>query len=91
MPVEDEFMQIGRLLSGEAVQPEVVQDEQVGCEKRPAGAVHLVVHTGLSHGFEEIVGVAEADGVSGTDGGIAAHCLNKTVTQSKWMPQIKCY
>ena len=29
VPVEDEFIQIGRLLSGEAVQPQVVQDEQV--------------------------------------------------------------
>ena len=22
---------------------------------------------------------------------LPAHCLNKTVTQRKWLPQIKCY
>ena len=74
MPVEDEFIQIGRLLSGEAVQPQVVQDEQVGGQEGPEGAIHRVVDPGLSHGLEETVGVAEADGVSGTDGGIAESC-----------------
>ena len=57
--VEDEFIQIGRLPSGEAVQPQVVQDKQVGCEKRPEGTVHRVVHSGLGHGFEEVVGAVE--------------------------------
>ena len=59
MPVEDEFIQIGRLLSGEAVQPQVVQDEQVWGQERPEGTVHRVVHSGLGHGFEEVVGAVE--------------------------------
>ena len=71
VPVEDEFIQIGGLLRGEAVQPQVVEDEQVGCQE---GVIHRVVDPGLGQGFEEVGGVAEADGVSGADGRVA-QCL----------------
>ena len=33
VPVEDEFVKIGRLLGGEAVEVRVVEDEQVGVRK----------------------------------------------------------
>ena len=55
------------MLSIQPVQPEVVQDEQIGCQEGSEGAVCGVVDSGLSHGFEEAVGV------SGADGGIAEH------------------
>ena len=45
MPVEDEFIQIGGVLWGEPVQPQVVEDEQVGCEKGPEGTVSVELST----------------------------------------------
>ena len=87
MPVEDEFIQIGRLLSGEVVQPQVVQDEQVWGQEGPEGAIHRVVDPGLSHGLEETVGVAEADGVSGTDGGIAESLSHEALADAGRSPQ----
>ena len=71
MAVEDEFVEVGGLLCGEPVQSEVVEDEQIGGQEGPKGTVCRVVDSGLGHGLEEVVGVAEADGVSGVDGGIA--------------------
>ena len=41
--VEDEFVEIGGLLWREPVQSQVVEDEQVGGEEGPEGAVHRVV------------------------------------------------
>ena len=71
MTVEDEFVEVGGLLGGEPVQSEGVEDEQIGGQEGPRGAICRVVHPGLGHGLEEVVGVAEAHGVSGADGGIA--------------------
>ena len=65
MAVEDEFVEVGGLLSGEPMEALVIEDEQVGSEERPEGSVHRVVHSGLSHGSEEVVGMAEAHGVPG--------------------------
>ena len=50
---------------------QVIQDEQVWGEERAEGPVHGVVHSGLGHGPEEVVGVNEAYGVSRPDGGVA--------------------
>ena len=71
MAVEDEVIQVGGLLGGEPVQAEVIQNEQIGCDEGPEGAVQGVVDPGLCHGLEEVVGVAEAYGVSGADGRVA--------------------
>ena len=71
MPIEDEFVQIGGLLGGQAMETQVIKDEQVGREERSEGTVHRVVHSGLGHGLEEVVGVDETDGMSGADGGVA--------------------
>ena len=60
------------------------------------GAVHPVGDGRplfLGYGLYEVAqsGVL-ADGDGEADTLIAAaHCLNKTVTQRKWLPQIKCY
>ena len=53
---------------GHPVETEVVEDEQVRGEE---GAEGLVVHPGLSHGPEEVVGMYEADGMPGSDGSIS--------------------
>ena len=67
MPVQNQLVQVGGLLGGEAVQAQVVQDEQVRGQEGPEGAVHRVVHPGLGHGPEEAVGMNETDSVSGAD------------------------
>ena len=36
MPADDQFVQVGRLLAGEAVQPQVVRDQQVRGKEGPA-------------------------------------------------------
>ena len=69
--IEDGLVEVGGLLGGEPVQSQVVEDKQVRRQEGPKGAVHRVVHPGLGHGPEEVVGMDEADGVSGTDGGVA--------------------
>ena len=71
VPVEDELVEVGGLLGGQAMESQVIEDEQVGREERPEGAVCRVVHSGLGHGSEEVVGVDETDGMFGADGGVA--------------------
>ena len=71
MPVEDEFVEVGGLLGGQAMEIQVIEDEQVGREERSEGAVCRVVHSGLGHSLEEVISMAEAHGVSGADGGVA--------------------
>ena len=66
--VEDQFIEIGGLLGGEAVQSQVVQDQQVRREKGPEGTLQGVVGPGLSHSLEKVVGMDESDGVPGPDG-----------------------
>ena len=87
MAVEDEFVQIRRLLWREPVEAQVIEDEQVGGEEGPEGAVDGVVHSGLCHGLEEVVGVAEADGVSGADGGVAQGLSStlRKIHKEQWM------
>ena len=53
------------------VQAEVVHDQQVRCQKGADCALQRVVHPGLGHGSEIVVGVDEAHCVPGPDGGIA--------------------
>ena len=43
---DDQFVQIGGLLSGEPVEAQVVQDEQVRGKEGAEGALHRVVHSG---------------------------------------------
>ena len=71
MSADDQLVEVGGLLGGEAVEAQVVQDEQVRGEKGTEGPIHRVVHPGLGHAPEEVVGVAETDGVAGPDGGVA--------------------
>ena len=53
------------------VEPQVVHDQQVRSQEGPEGSVHGVVHPGLGHGPEEVVGVNEADRMPGPDGGVS--------------------
>ena len=71
MPADDQFVKIGRLLAGEAMQPQIIHDEQVRREERPEDPVHRVVYRCLYHGPEEVVGMDEAHGMSRPYGGIA--------------------
>ena len=43
----------GGLLGSQPVQAEVVENQQVGGQEGPEGAVHRVVHPGLGHGSEK--------------------------------------
>ena len=87
MAVEDEFIQVGGLLGGEPVQPQVIEDEQVWRQEGPEDAVHRVVHPGLGHGFEEVISVAEAHGVSGADSGIAESLSEEALPHAGWSHQ----
>ena len=69
MAVEDEFL-------------EVISDEQVGGQERPEGAVCRVIDSGLGQGLEEIVGVDEADGMSGADGRVAPGLSQETLAEA---------
>ncbi len=69
--VDDQLVEVGGLLGGEAVETQVLQYEQVGSEEGAEGLVGGVVGPGLFHGLEEVAGADEADGVPGSDGGVA--------------------
>ena len=60
----------------------VIKDEQVGREEGPEGTVQRVVHPILGHGLEEVIGVAEADGVSGADGRVAQGLCQETLADA---------
>ena len=62
---DDQLVEVGGLRGGEAVETQVVQDQQVWGEEGAEGPVDGVVDSGLGHGPEEVVSVAEADGVAG--------------------------
>ena len=52
MAVEGELVEVSGLLWSEPVQAEVVEDEQIGRQEAPEGAVQRVVDPGLCHGLE---------------------------------------
>ena len=66
--IEDELVTVGGLLGGEPVEAQVTEEEQVGSQEGPESSVQGVVHPGPDHGFEEVVGVYETDGVAGAEG-----------------------
>ena len=82
MAIVDQFVEIGRLLGGEPVQTEVVEDEQIGGQEGPETTIHRVVHSGLGHGLEEVIGVAEAHGVAGADGRVAQGLSQKALADA---------
>ena len=45
------------------MEAQIIQDEEVGSQEGPEGTVYGVVPSGLSHGFEEVVGMDETHGV----------------------------
>ena len=53
---DDQLVEVGRLLGGEAVETQIVEDEQVRGEEGAKSAVHRVVHPGLVHAPEEVKG-----------------------------------
>ncbi len=82
MAVEDELVEISGLLWGEPVQAEVIEDEQIGRDEGPEGTVQGVVHPGLCYGFEDVVSVDEAHGMSGTDCGVAQSLGEETLAHA---------
>ena len=79
-----ELVQVSRLLGCEAMKAQVIDDEQVRGEERAEGAIHGVVHAGLGHGPEEVVGVDEAGGVSGDNGGVAEGLSQEALAYPGW-------
>ena len=71
MSADDQLVEVGGLLGSEAVEAQVVQDEQVRGEEGSEGPVDGVVNSGLGHGPEEVVSVAEADSMSGPSSRVA--------------------
>ena len=96
VPIEDEFVEVGGLLSGQAMETQVIEDEQVGREERSEGAVCRVVHSGLGQGSEEVGGVDETDGVSGADGSVAQGLVLNQVWKGRdrgdaiWIGHLEC-
>ncbi len=66
--LEDDLVQIARLLGAEATQPEVIDDEEVGGEQSPEGLLGRVVRPGLMEPLEHAIGAEEEDIVPGAAG-----------------------
>jgi len=68
---DDQLVEVDGLLRGEAMEPEVVEDEQVGRQEATEDPLGGVVDAGLRHLAEVVVGRGEADAASGADGRVA--------------------
>ena len=64
---DDQLVEVGGLLGREAVETQVIQDQEIRGEKGTECPFHRVVHPGLGHGPEEIVGLEEANGMTGPE------------------------
>ena len=84
MPGDDQLVEVYGLLLGHPVETEVVEDEQVRGEEGAEGFVRGVVHPGLSHGPEEVVGIYEADGMPGSDGSISEGLSDEALAHADW-------
>ena len=69
MPFDDQVVHILTLQCREAVQCEVIQDEQIWDEEAAEDAFVRVVGTRLAELFEQRVGAREQHTVAGSDGG----------------------
>ena len=76
MPFDDQLVQILALLSREAMQRKVVQDQQVRRQVAAEDALVGVVAAGLAEVFQQAVGTGEHNAVAGSDGG-GAECLDQ--------------
>ena len=61
------------------LEAQVIQGQQFRGEKRPDGPFHGVVHSGLAHGLEEVVGVVEAHGVTVRNGSVSQGWARKVL------------
>ncbi len=72
MALEDERVEVFRLLLGEPVEPEVVEDEELRDKVAAEGGLEAVGGAGLSQFAQEGIGATEEDGVRGVGGGGSA-------------------
>ena len=68
---DDELVEVDGLLRGEAMEHEVVENEQVGHEEAAGNLLGGAVDAGLHHLAEVVVGQAEAVAVFGASGCVA--------------------
>ena len=71
VPLQDEFVEVARLLGVEAAQPEVVDDQDVGGEQTPANLLGGVVGTRLVEQLEQLIGPQEEHGLAHTAGRVS--------------------
>src|ERR1051326_1960109 len=69
MPLNDQVVQVLALLSTEAMEREIIQDEQVRSQVAAEDALVGVVAARLAKIFEEPIGTREHDAVASSDGG----------------------
>lgn len=71
MSLEDHLVEIRRLLGGEATQPEVIDDEQIRCQKPPQDLLGRAIGTRLMQPLEHAVGAEEEHVMTRTARGMA--------------------
>ena len=77
MALEDDFVEVARLLGIEAAQREVVDDEDVGSEEAAEHPLGGVIGAGLVEVLEEVVGAQEEDVAAGAAGGVSQRAGEK--------------
>lgn len=87
MPFDDQVVHILTLQCREAVQCEVIQDEQIWDEEAAEDAFVRVVGTRLAELFEQRVGAREQHTVAGSDGGGAERLDQKCFSDVDWTNQ----
>ena len=71
VPLDEDIVEVARLLGGELAQAEVVEDEQVGGQPGPEFSLEGVIGAGLVEGLEQLRHGDEADPVAGAAGAVA--------------------
>jgi hypothetical protein len=68
VPLDDDFVEIAGLLSTEAAQTEVIDDQEVGSEQAAQDTLGRVIGSGLVNELEESIGAQEKDAVASSTG-----------------------
>ena len=76
MPLDNQRVEVLRLLLAESMKAEVIDHEQVRSEVTAEGSFGALVGPGLAEFAEEVVRAAEEDGVAGTRSG-GTECLGE--------------
>src|SRR5437870_11050804 len=71
IPLDEDVVEVARLLGGELSQAEIIEDDDVGGQPAAQFALEGIIGAGLEQGLQELGDLAVADAVAGAAGAVA--------------------